>query len=385
MTTDFKSLALPGVQHLKPYQGGKPIEELERELGLQGAIKLASNENPLGLSSVARKAIEATLVDGARYPDGNGFYLKSKLSEKHAVNPDQLTLGNGSNDVLDLLARGFLGPQHNAVFSQHAFVIYQLAVTAQGARSIVVPACTWGHDLPAMADAVDDNTCLIFIANPNNPTGTWVGLDEIEVLMAKVPEHVLVVVDEAYYEYANNNHESQHEYGSALSLQSRHPNLVVTRTFSKAYGLASLRVGYAISHPDVADILNRIRQPFNINSMALAAAVAVLDDQGYLNKSLEINQAGYQQLTTRFNQLGLSFIPSAGNFVAVEVPDALFLYQKLLEQGVIVRPISLYDMPNHLRISIGLPEENQRFLDVLAELLEFGNDCPANDGSGGQG
>ena len=374
MTTDFKSLALPGVQHLKPYQGGKPIEELERELGIQGAIKLASNENPLGLSSVARKAIEATLVDGARYPDGNGFYLKCKLAEKYAVNPDQLTLGNGSNDVLDLLARGFLGAEHNAVFSQHAFVVYQLAVTAQGASSIVVPAQNWGHDLLAMADAVDDDTRLIFIANPNNPTGTWVGLGEIEDLMTKVPEQVLVVIDEAYYEYANNKYEGRPEYGSAVALQSRYPNLVVTRTFSKAYGLASLRVGYGISHPDVADILNRIRQPFNINSMALAAAVAVLDDKDYLNQSVEINQQGYQQLTSGFNQLGLSFIPSAGNFVAVEVPDALVLYQKLLERGVIVRPIGLYEMPNHLRISIGLPEENQRFLDALTELLKLGND-----------
>lgn len=385
MTTDFKSLALPGVQHLKPYQGGKPIEELERELGIQGAIKLASNENPLGLSSVARKAIEATLVDGARYPDGNGFYLKCKLSEKHAVNPNQLTLGNGSNDVLDLLARGFLGAEHNAVFSQHAFVVYQLAVTAQGASSIVVPAQNWGHDLLAMADAVDDDTRLIFIANPNNPTGTWVGLGEIEDLMTKVPEQVLVVIDEAYYEYANNKYEGRPDYGSAVALQSRYPNLVVTRTFSKAYGLASLRVGYGISHPDVADILNRIRQPFNINSMALAAAVAVLDDKDYLNQSVEINQQGYQQLTSGFNQLGLSFIPSAGNFVAVEVPDALVLYQKLLERGVIVRPIGLYEMPNHLRISIGLPEENQRFLDALTELLKLGNDSFANDGSGGQG
>lgn len=387
MTMDFKSLALPGVQHLKPYQGGKPIEELERELGIQGAIKLASNENPLGLSSVARKAIEATLVDGARYPDGNGFYLKCKLAEKHAINPDQLTLGNGSNDVLDLMARGFLGAEHNAVFSQHAFVVYQLAVTAQGASSIVVPTKGWGHDLQAIADAVDDSTRLIFIANPNNPTGTWVGLDEIEALMAKVPEQVLVVIDEAYYEYANNEYTSQPKYGSALALQSLYPNLVITRTFSKAYGLASLRVGYAISHPDVADILNRIRQPFNINSMALAAAAAVLDDQDYLNQSMEINQKGYQQLTSGFNQLGLSFIPSAGNFVAVEAPDALSLYQKLLEQGVIVRPVGLYGMPNHLRVSIGLPEENQRFLDVLSELLEVGGDssgdpCSKNHGSG---
>jgi histidinol-phosphate aminotransferase len=368
MTVDLKSLALPGVQHLKPYQGGKPIEEVERELGISNVIKLASNENPLGLSSLARAAIEATLVDGARYPDGNGYYLKCKLAKKHSVNPDQLTLGNGSNDVLDLIARGFLGSEHNAIFSQHAFVIYQLAVTAQSARSIVVPARDWGHDLQAMADAVDDSTRLIFIANPNNPTGTWVGLDEIKVLMTKVPEQVLVVIDEAYFEYADLP-----EYGSALELIDQHPNLIVTRTFSKAYGLASLRVGYAISHPDVADILNRLRQPFNINSMALAAAVAVLDDQDYLNRSVDINHRGYEQLTGKLAQLGLNFIPSAGNFIAVEIPgNTQEMYQKLLERGVIVRPIGLYEMPNHLRVSIGLPEENQRFLDELEKLLSTG-------------
>lgn len=365
MTVDFKSLALPGVQHLKPYQGGKPIEEVERELGISDAIKLASNENPLGLSPVARAAIEATLVDGARYPDGNGFYLKCKLAEKHSVNSNQLTLGNGSNDVLDLMARGFLGAEHNAVFSQHAFVIYQLAVTAQGARSIVVPADNWGHNLQAMTDAVDSHTRLMFVANPNNPTGTWVGVDDIAAMMVQVPEHVLVVIDEAYFEYVDRP-----EYGSALGLLEQYPNLVITRTFSKAYGLASLRVGYAISHPDVADILNRIRQPFNINSMALAAAIAVLDDPEYLNQSIEVNRTGYEQLTCGFNQLGLSFIPSAGNFIAVEIPgDAQAMYQRLLEQGVIVRPVELYGMPNHLRISIGLPEENQRFLNVLSELL----------------
>ena len=368
MTTDFKSLALPGVQHLKPYQGGKPIEELERELGIQGAIKLASNENPLGLSPVARKAIEATLIDGARYPDGNGYYLKCKLSEKLGVSPNQLTLGNGSNDVLDLLARGFLNAEHSAIFSQHAFVVYQLAVTAQGAASIIVPAKNWSHDLESMASAIDSHTRLMFIANPNNPTGTWVALNEIDTLMTKVPEHVIVVVDEAYFEYAD-----MPGYDSALSLMGQFPNLVITRTFSKAYGLASLRVGYAISHPDVADILNRIRQPFNINSMALAAALAILDDQDYLDRSIDINRRGYQQLVNGFEKLGLSFIPSAGNFIAVEIPgDTQGMYQRLLEQGVIVRPISLYEMPNHLRISIGLPEENQRFIDVLGGLLDSG-------------
>lgn len=377
MTTDFKSLALPGVQHLKPYQGGKPIEELERELGIKGAIKLASNENPLGLSPVARKAIEATLIDGARYPDGNGYYLKCKLAEKLDVSPDQLTLGNGSNDVLDLLARGFLNTDHSAIFSQHAFVVYQLAVTAQGAKSIIVPAKGWGHDLEAMANAIDEHVRLMFVANPNNPTGTWVAIEAIEALMKKVPWNIIVVVDEAYFEYAD-----MAGYDSALSLMDQYPNLVVTRTFSKAYGLASLRVGYAISHPDVADILNRIRQPFNINSMALAAALAVLDDQDYLDRSIDINRRGYQQLVSGFEQLGLSFIPSAGNFIAVEIPgDTQAMYQRLLEQGVIVRPIGLYEMPNHLRISIGLPEENQRFLDVLGGLLGFGESLDSGEAS----
>jgi histidinol-phosphate aminotransferase len=377
MTTDFKSLALPGVQHLKPYQGGKPIEELERELGIKGAIKLASNENPLGLSPVARKAIEATLIDGARYPDGNGYYLKCKLAEKLNVSPDQLTLGNGSNDVLDLLARGFLDAEHSAIFSQHAFVIYQLAVTAQGAESIIVPAKDWGHDIEAMANAIDEHTRLMFIANPNNPTGTWVDIEVVEALMKKVPWNIIVVIDEAYFEYAD-----MAGYDSALSLMDQYPNLVVTRTFSKAYGLASLRVGYAISHPDVADILNRIRQPFNINSMALAAALAVLDDQDYLDRSIDINRRGYQQLVSGFEQLGLSFIPSAGNFIAVEIPgDAQAMYQRLLEQGVIVRPVGLYEMPNHLRVSIGLPEENQRFLDVLGGLLGFGESLDSGEAS----
>ncbi|MEH6469305.1 MAG: histidinol-phosphate transaminase [Porticoccus sp.] len=365
MTVDFKSLALPGVRHLQPYQGGKPVEELERELGIRGAIKLSSNENPLGLSSMARAAIEKSLVDGARYPDGNGFYLKQKLAERLSVSTDQLTLGNGSNDVLELVARGFLGSEHNAVFSEHAFVVYQLAITAQNAEAVVVPALNWGHDLNAMAAAVNKNTRLMFIANPNNPTGTWVALDAIESLIQKVPEHVLVVVDEAYFEYVDKP-----EYGSALSLLDQYPNLVITRTFSKAYGLASLRLGYAISHPDVADIINRLRQPFNINSMALAAAVAVLDDKDYLSRSIDINRSGYEQLVSGFDQMGLDFIPSVGNFVSVQMPgDTQALYQALLKHGVIVRPIGVYGMPDHLRVSIGLQEENQRFLDVLGQLL----------------
>jgi len=368
MSMDLKSLALPGVQHLQPYQGGKPVEELERELGIAGAIKLASNENPLGLSPLARSAIDRVLTEGARYPDGNGYYLKSALAERLGVNSNQLTLGNGSNDVLELLARGFLGAQHNAVISEHAFVVYQLAITAQNARAVIVPAKNWGHDLASMAEAVDEHTRLLFIANPNNPTGTWVPLAEVETLLNRLPEHVLVVLDEAYFEYVD-----EPGYGSALTLLDRYPNLVVTRTFSKAYGLASLRVGYAVSHPDVADILNRLRQPFNVNGLALAAARAVLDDDEYLQKSIELNRRGYEQLTAGFEALGLDYIPSAGNFVAVQVPgDAESLYQALLHRGVIVRPIGLYGLPNHLRVSIGLPEENRRFLDTLADLLNDG-------------
>lgn len=371
MTLNYKNLALPGVQNIKPYQGGKPVEELERELGITNVIKLASNENPLGLSMTARKAIEGALANGARYPDGNGYYLKAKLAEKYNIHPNQLTLGNGSNDILDLIARGFLGPENNAVFSQHAFIIYQLVVMVQSACSVVVPAKNWGHDLHAMAAAIDERTRLVFIANPNNPTGTWVQQDELALFLEKIPAEVLVIVDEAYMEYAED---SGFGYSSALSLINQYPNLIITRTFSKAYGLASLRVGYGISHPDVADVLNRIRQPFNINSMALAAAVAVLDDQDYLDRSIAVNRNGYQQLVDGFERLGLSYIPSAGNFIAVEIlGDTQRLYQSLLAQGVIVRPIGLYEMPNHLRVSIGLPEENQRFLNVLEQLLEAGD------------
>ncbi|WP_438950825.1 histidinol-phosphate transaminase [Porticoccus sp.] len=369
MSMDLKSLALPGVQHLQPYQGGKPLDELERELGISGAIKLASNENPLGLSKLAKAAVEASLEHGARYPDGSGFYLKRRLAEKLAVSVSQLTLGNGSNEVLELLARGFLGPQHNAIIAEHAFVVYQLVITAQNATTIVVPASNWGHDLPAMAAAVNEHTRLLFIANPNNPTGTSVSLASIERLLQKLPESVLVVVDEAYYEYVD-----QPDYGSALVLIDRYPNLIVTRTFSKAYGLGALRIGYSVSHPDVADILNRLRQPFNVNSPALAAALAVLDDDEYLQRSISVNRDGYDQLVAGFEALGLAYIPSAGNFVAVQVPgDSLALYEALLRKGVIVRPIALYGMPQHLRVSIGLPHENQRFLDTLSQLLADGD------------
>ena len=361
------ALAKPGVQKLHPYQAGKPIEELERELGIKGAVKLASNENPLGISPVARQAVEKELVNGARYPDGNGYYLKRRLAEKLLVSEAQLTLGNGSNDILELVARAFLTPEHNAVISQHAFIVYKLAVTEQQSELREVPAVDWGHDLLAMATAVDENTRVMYIANPNNPTGTWSGLAEIEQLLDTVPDTVIVVVDEAYFEYVDKM-----DYQSALTLLPDHPNLIVTRTFSKAYGLAALRAGYAVSHPAVANLLNRLRQPFNVNSLALAAAEAVLDDEQYLKKSVEVNHQGYAQLSAGFDGLGLHYVPSAGTFIAVEIENAAEVYQLLLKEGVIVRPVDIYGMPGHLRISIGLFEENRRCLDAMARVLSRG-------------
>ena len=372
MSLDAKALAKPGVLQLQPYQPGKPVEELERELGVRDAVKLASNENPLGMSESAKQAVVKELAKGTRYPDGNGFYLKRRLAEKLSteklsITQDQLTLGNGSNDILELIARAFVGAEHNAVMSQHGFIVYNLVIVEQEAELRVVPAKNWGHDLEAMAAAVDEQTRVMFIANPNNPTGTWLGIAEIEALLNRVPDTVIVVVDEAYFEYVDKP-----EYHSALSLLEKHPNLIVARTFSKAYGLASLRIGYSVSHPDIADLLNRLRQPFNVNSLALAAAEAVLADNEYMQNSVEINNQGYTQLTKGFDKLGLSYIPSAGNFIAVAVPNADEVYQALLMQGVIVCSVGIYEMPDHLRVSIGRPDENQRCLDALARVLDDG-------------
>ncbi len=370
MSTDFKQLVQPGLHQLLPYEPGKPIDELKRELGIDDIIKLASNENPLGPSRLATQAIAAAGADLARYPDGSGYRLKHKLAERLGVAAGQITLGNGSNDVLELLARTLLGPGVNAVVSDHAFVVYQLAVTAQQAELRSAPARDWGHDLDAMAALVDDDTRLVFIANPNNPTGTWLSRAEIEAFMARMPASVTVVLDEAYEEYVDKP-----DYGSGLDLLPRYPNLVITRTFSKAYGLAALRIGFGVSHPDLADYLNRLRQPFNANSLALAAAEAVLDDAAYLQESITVNAAGMVQMENGFKRLGLEYIPSAGNFVAVAIPGrAAEINRRLLAEGVIVRPVAGYGMPDHLRVSIGLESENRRFLETLERLLANGGD-----------
>ncbi|OCR26299.1 aspartate aminotransferase [Pseudomonas syringae] len=367
MTADFLALAQPGVQKLSPYVPGKPVDELARELGIDPApiIKLASNENPLGASPKALAAIRDELAELTRYPDGNGFELKKRLAERCRVQASQVTLGNGSNDILELVARAYLAPGLNAVFSEFAFAIYPIVTQAVGADAHVAPAKDWGHDLPAMLAAIDSNTRVVFIANPNNPTGTWFGPDALNGFLAAVPNHVLVVLDEAYIEYAQGA-----ELPDGLNYLADFPNLLVSRTFSKAYGLASLRVGYGLSSPAVADVLNRVRQPFNVNSFALAAACAALDDVDYVTKSRQLNDVGMEQLEGGLRLLGLDWIPSKGNFIAVDLGrESASVYQGLLREGVIVRPVGGYGMPNHLRVSIGLPQENTRFLEALTKVL----------------
>lgn len=368
MKNRFVDLAVSGLAELKPYVPGKPIAELERELGISGSVKLASNENPLGVSPAVSKAIEQALPELARYPDGGGYALRQALAAKHAVDPMAITLGNGSNDVLDMLARAFLGPGRESLFSQYAFAVYPLSSQAVGATLVQAPARDYGHDLQAMADRITDRTRLIWIANPNNPTGTWLPRTALRAFLEQVPEQTIVVVDEAYTEYVQ-----QAEYPDASLWLADFPNLIVTRTFSKAYGLASLRVGYGLSHPDLADLLNRVRQPFNVNSLAQVAALAALQDQAFIAESVQVNRAGMQQLCAGFAQLGLAFIPSVGNFVAVDLGErsGVAVDRALLQEGCITRPIGGYGMPHHLRVSVGLNSENTRLLSALAKVLKL--------------
>ena len=361
----IQDLAAPGVLGLHPYQPGKPLSELEREYGITDAVKLASNESPLGPSPEALAAIRAGLAEVARYPDGNGFALKAALSAKLGVRSGQITLGNGSNDVLDLIARAFLGPGREAVFSQYAFVVYPLAVQSVSAVAQVAPARDFGHDLAAMRARVGPDTRVVFIANPNNPTGTWLAKDELEAFVADLPDHVICVVDEAYFEYVG-----EPEYPDALAWLDRFPRLIVTRTFSKAYGLAGLRVGYGVSGPEIADLLNRVRQPFNVNVSALEGALAALDDEAHLQKAVAVNNEGLQVLTTALTDLGIAYIPSVGNFITADMGrSAAGVYEALLKEGVIVRPVANYGLPDHLRISVGLPHENERLIFALKKVL----------------
>ncbi|MBY4945788.1 histidinol-phosphate transaminase [Cupriavidus respiraculi] len=359
------------VRAISPYVAGKPIAEVAREFGLDEAkiVKLASNENPLGMPESARTAMAAAIGELGRYPDANGFELKAALSARYDVPADWLTLGNGSNDILEIAAHALVKPGESIVYAEYSFAVYALATQEVGARAIEVKARDYGHDLDAMAAAIAPDTRLVFIANPNNPTGTFLPAAEIERFLAKVPADVVVVLDEAYNEYLDA--EQQYE---SVSWVRKYPNLLVSRTFSKAYGLAGLRVGYAVAQPALTDLLNRIRQPFNVNSMAQAAAVAALGDAAFLRKSAELNREGKAQLVAAFDRLGLQYVPSSGNFVLVRVGDdddaGARINLALLKQGVIVRPVGNYKLPQWLRVTIGLPEENEAFIKALEAALQ---------------
>ena len=363
---NYSDLAPSYIRAIAPYQPGKPIAELERELGIRGIVKLASNENPLGCSPLALAAMQEAIKSIALYPDGNGFELKDALSRRYQLQHANIVLGNGSNDLLELAARAFLAPGDKVIYAAHAFAVYALATQAVGATGISVPATAgFGHDLPAMLQAaVTHNVKMVFIANPNNPTGTFVGAAELQEFLRALPPQILVVLDEAYNEYLPE----KLRYDSVAWL-SEFPNLVVTRTFSKAYGLAGLRVGYALANPQIVDMMNRVRQPFNVNSVAQAAAVAALQDSDFVRQTYELNLLGMEEVTQGLSLMGLEFIPSFGNFVCFKIANAAGIYRRLLELGVIVRPLANYDMPDWLRVSIGTEQELAKFLFVLAQAL----------------
>ncbi len=365
--------AAPGVRGLHPYEPGMPIDELQRRLGVADVIKLASNENPLGPGDKVRTALAESITQGdlGLYPDGGGFRLKQRISRFHDIEPERITLGNGSNDILEFAARVFLNSGRAAMFSAYAFAVYPIVTQAQGARAIVVPArppgdaMPYGHDLEAFAEALDDEVALVFIANPNNPTGTWLTPDSIEAFLERVPRRTLVVLDEAYQEYLDPELRPD-----SRSLLERYPNLVVTRTFSKTYGLASLRAGYGLSSPEIADLLNRVRQPFNVNSLALLAAEAALDDQAHVNRSVTLNAAQMLRLRTELAAMKLTVLPSQANFLTIGFGrDSAPIHQGLLERGLIVRPMGSYGLPQFLRVTVGTEAQNTRFLDALKAVL----------------
>ena len=361
MSLELETLINSGVKGLAAYEPGKPIEDLEREFGIKDAVKLASNENPLGPSPKALKSILKILSGLHRYPDGNGLRLKESLSQKFRVGIDKFTLGNGSNDIIEFVARCFLTPEDNAIFSKHAFAVYPLVVQALGAQGIEIPAKDWGHDLERMLDGINKKTKIVFIANPNNPTGTFIEKNEVIRFLEKVPEKVIVLLDQAYFDYASFEKEDV-----SFDLVDNFQNLIMSRTFSKAYGLAGLRVGYSVSSQEIADYLNRVRQPFNVNSLALKAAEIALTDKEHLKNSLELNKKEKQNLYKFFQSSGYKYIETYANFICFDCKsNSRDLFNKLLKRGVIARSMEIYKMPNHVRVTIGLPEENSIFIEAL--------------------
>lgn len=358
-------LVLPPVAALNPYEPGKPIEELQRELGIGDPVKLASNENPLGPSPRAIAAVKAALAEMNRYPDGGCYELREKLAQHHQVTPEQIFAAGGSVEVINLLAFLFIRPGLNSVFSEHAFAIYPLATLAAGGSFKAAPTSDgYAHDLDAIADAIDGNTRIAFLGNPNNPTGTIYRRAEWKRFLARVPEHVVIVADEAYFEFVRDP-----EYPDSLEDHDGRRLIVTMRTFSKIFGLAGLRAGYAVAQPDIVRLLNNVRQPFNVTSLAQVAVVAAMDDTAHIERTLEVNAQGMAYLEGEFRRLGISFVPSHANFILTEVGDGRAVYDALLRKGVIVRPMNGYGYPRHLRISVGLPEENRRLVEALEQVL----------------
>lgn len=355
------------IEKLMPYVPGKPIEELERELGIKNSIKIASNENPLGPSPLALKAIKKALKNLHRYPDGAGTMLKERIAKEYKIKPDMVIIGNGSNEILELLVATFMVPNDEAVMSEHAFVVYSLAVDSRGLKKVVAPpAKNFGHNLEKMLEMVNEKTRIVFIANPNNPTGTYVTRKELLNFISKVPKRVLVVIDEAYFDYVEKK-----DYPDGVELIKKGiKNIVAVRTFSKIYGLAGLRIGYGIAEPEIVQYVNRVRQPFNTNSLAQVAATAALDDKEHIRRSLENNREGMRYLEEEFSKIGIEYIPSVANFILFRSPiPSNELYQRLLQKGVIVRPMGGYKLPDWLRVTIGTPVENKRFISCLKEIL----------------
>jgi len=355
----------PQVLNIHPYVPGKPVSDLKRELGLSRISKLASNENPLGASPLVSAFITAELSEIARYPDGSAYLLKDQLSKFLNVSMSQVAVGNGSNELLEMVARVFAGPGDEIVYSQYGFAVYPLSAQVVGATGIEVPSVNWGHDLPAMLAAITTKTKVVYIANPNNPTGTVFGKKQWEAFISQVPKHVIVVLDEAYLEYCE-----QADYPNGVDYLKQYSNLLISRTFSKAYGLAALRVGYMVGCEEIIQYINQIREPFNVNHYAQVGAIAALKDQAFVSDVVALNKKGMQQVIEAFQAFGIDYIPSSGNFVAAHFgKQAAVINQKLLEKGVIVRPLGGYGLIETLRISIGTFEENQHFIDALSETL----------------
>jgi len=368
LSKKMNSIVIPDyINLIHPYEGGKPIKELARELNIPecNIVKLASNENPLGISPKAKKAIEDNVQEVSRYPDGNAYYLKQAINKKFNIAKSQIILGNGSNDILELVARTFLSVNDEAIYSEHAFAVYSLVIQAVGAKGIEVPANNYAHDLDKFLSAINENTKVIYIANPNNPTGTLIDKSTLKSFLDNVPNNIIVVLDEAYDEYLDDDLKSE-----SFGWITKYENLLISRSFSKAYGLAGLRLGYGVSSSHLIELMNRIRQPFNVNSLAQIAAIASLDDDNFITTSKKINNLGMQQITTAFSSLGIDFIKSYGNFIAFKFKDeqtAMMYYQHLLKNGIIVRSIANYKMPEFLRVSIGLELENDKFINILSD------------------